>query len=667
MNPLYTICVLCHNNLALTEKCLDSVFRSTDLARAEVVVINNASTDGTKEYLRSLGEQGRIGLIQTGENLWIGTAYNLGLQVAHAPYFVTLNNDIEILDADWLKKMRQPFLDDPKMALVGAMDTCGELDAMGAGFQGGSVDYIEGSCMMARTNLLRRHGFFDPVYRLGYCEDTDLSLRMRKRGYSIAQADIKISHVRGATSKIVQDGGVDIEGYQLINFVTFNKRWNRYLKTRNFMERIAICRTGAIGDVIQLTPLLRAIRQENAHAKIHVFTDCPDVLRNNPDVFSIGPASDYRFFYEICDKAVNLDLAYELRPELSIIDAYADCAKVPIVDKRMHVYPGVTEREWARGQLQGPRWVAIHPHSGQVWPGKNWNGFNELAKRLHEQRWRVVLVGSDSSAVESDLDLRGKTTFHQLASIVERCDMFIGVDSAPMNIAQASLVPTVGIFGSTDPAKILIPIPFIRPARVTMDTVGCLGCHSMYTPPRCTPHCIRETDLCMDRLTVERVLNVACEALLMRTPYSETTKFKHLVERWCTGKGIDIGCHRDPLNTECIAFDDDPWPEVTVLGDARKLPFRAEYFDYVFSSHLIEDVDDTEALLAEWVRVVKLGGRIVVACPYPGRFTGFNAEHVHDGFTTEQLAEYLTAAGCETIEKLEYDYSSIVVARKEKR
>jgi len=667
VKPLYTICVLCHDNLELTKKCLDTVFRSSAIERAEVMVINNGSTDGTSEYLRELSEKNSIGVVELDTNNWIGPAYNVGLQLAHAPYFVTLNNDIEILDMDWLAKLRKPFLDDPDMALVGIADTCGELTAEGLGFQGSNLDYIEGSCMMARTNLLRRYGFFDPIFRLGYCEDTDLSLRFRKRGYHIAQVDVKLSHVRGATSKIVQERGVDLAGYELMNHVTLNRRWGTYLKNRNFSERIAILRTGAFGDVIQATPLLRQIKKENAHAKIYFFTNCGEVLRGNPDVFAVLPASDYALFYKGCDKAVNLDLAYELRPEMSIIDAYAACAEVPTPDHRMHLYPGVEERGWAKERLSGKKWMAIHPHTGQPWVGKNWQHFDDLTHRLRQRGWKVVLVGNENTLVECDLDLRGKTSFHQLAAVIERCEFFVGVDSAPMNIAQASLVSTVGIFGSTNPKNILLPIPFFQPASVPMDACGCLGCHSMYAPPRLTPLCIRETDLCMERLKVDRVVEVIAEVLRVHTPYSETGKFRHLVERWCTGRGIDIGCHRDPLNDTCVAFDDDPWPEVTVRGDARRLPFEANQFNYVYSSHLIEDVDDTEGLLAEWVRVLTPGGRIIIACPYPGRFTGFNAEHVHDGFTPDQLAEYLAAAGCSVIEKMEYDYSSIVVARKDKQ
>lgn len=153
----------------------------------------------------------------------------------------------------------------------------------------------------------------------------------------------------------------------------------------------------------------------------------------------------------------------------------------------------------------------------------------------------------------------------------------------------------------------------------------------------------------------------------MRVPYSETAKFRHIVEKWCVGKGIDIGCHQDPINDTCIAFDDDPWMQVTDRGDARKLPFADEEFSWVYSSHLIEDIDDTEALLAEWMRVLTPGGKLIVACPYPGRFDGFNSEHVHDGFTPAQLSEYLSAAGCSVIEKIEYDYSTIVAGRKDNR
>jgi ADP-heptose:LPS heptosyltransferase len=514
MNPLYTVCILCHNQLELTKKCIESVLRSKDVDRTQIVVVNNGSTDDTRTYLGELSRSvPNFGVHNLPRNEWVGRAYNEGLAFAHAPYFVTLNNDIEILDPDWLAKMREPFLSDPLLALVGIVDTCCSLTETGMGHQGETLDYVECSCAMSRTVLMRQHTLFDPAYRFGYCEDSDLSLRLRKKGFHIGRVDIQLNHVRAVTTRAVFEEGLDLPGYQAINFVTFHRRWSQYLKTRNFTERIAIRRTGAIGDVILLTPLLRAIKKENAHAEVSVFTDCDFVLRDNPDVHTVASAADFVHVYKMFDKSVNLDLAYEFRQNMHILQAYAECADQKVTDWSLRVYPNAEERFWAKEALPEENWLVMHPHSGQHWPGKNWDKFNELAWALRKDGWKICLVGNDPNPIACDLDLRGLTSFHQLAALMERAQLFVGVDSAPMHLAQAALIPTVAIFGATNPRNIFLPLSFIRPASVSMDECGCLGCHTMYAPPRLTPLCVRERDVCMERLDVGTVLETIRQAL----------------------------------------------------------------------------------------------------------------------------------------------------------
>ena len=51
-------------------------------------------------------------------------------------------------------------------------------------------------------------------------------------------------------------------------------------------------------------------------------------------------------------------------------------------------------------------------------------------------------------------------------------------------------------------------------------------------------------------------------------------------------------------------------------GDARSLYwFNSNVMDYVFSSHLLEDFEDTESVLREWIRVLKVGGYLILFCP----------------------------------------------------
>lgn len=104
--------------------------------------------------------------------------------------------------------------------------------------------------------------------------------------------------------------------------------------------------------------------------------------------------------------------------------------------------------------------------------------------------------------------------------------------------------------------------------------------------------------------------------------------------RYCRGRGIDIGCGDNKILPEAIGVDKtDAANEVT--ADARQLPFEDESMDYVFSSHCLEDFEDTSGVLSEWMRVLRLGGNLVLYLPhknfYPRVGTpGANLDHKHD-------------------------------------
>jgi len=678
MRPLYTIAIPVFNHLHLTNKCLESVRLSKSIDRAEIIVVNDCSTDenATAEYLSTAG----VGVITMERNSGLGKCLDKALEFAHAPYFVTLNNDVEILCPDWLEMMREQFVNDPKMALVGiqAADVCGSIDQNGHGFQGASFEYVEGAVMMGRTSLLRRieGGLFDPEYRFAYFEDNDLSLRVRKMGYHIGRVPAAVRHKRCGTMGTVIQQGVDVDGFHRINEETYKKRWSGYIKTRGFVEKWAINRSGANGDVLFLTPILREIKKQNAEAQIYVFTDCADVLKDNPDVWRTWPHHQFLRDDPGVDHIVDLDGAYESRPGMHIIEAYQEVSRVSTDDWRLRLYPSEEARKWAKATvtcdgMDTRKYVVIHPHIGQPWMGRNPNTkfMWRIVAWLKEKGWKVVLLGTaHTPGIPCDLNLQGKTTLRQAASLVESAGLFFGVDSALMNFAQASLIPTVGIFGAMNHKNILLPFPFVKALTAPPMNCGCLGCHTVYAErPKGSPgRCVREQgDVCMDRLREEDAVKAINEVLAAKALYKETSKIREIVLPFCQGNGIDIGCGRDPLTDTCVAYDDDPWPEVTMRGDARRIPISDETFDWVYSSHCIEDLDDTETVLKEWVRVLKKSGKLIVATPCPDLFTGFNKEHVWPGFTPDELSQFVRNAGCmPEISDVWADYSTVVVARK---
>lgn len=162
---------------------------------------------------------------------------------------------------------------------------------------------------------------------------------------------------------------------------------------------------------------------------------------------------------------------------------------------------------------------------------------------------------------------------------------------------------------------------------------------------------------------------------------SETRKVRHLVQQYCTGHGIDVGCGGDKITPGCIGFDlsnnyiDYGYSTIDERGDARNLSrYKSGTFDFLYSSHLIEDFPkkETVPVLKEWWRVVKKGGCIVLVFPdqqcYSIEHGGNNPHHSVPNMGLEymlnRLREALPRYTIEYTSDREIDYNVIIVARK---
>jgi predicted SAM-dependent methyltransferase/ketosteroid isomerase-like protein len=107
-------------------------------------------------------------------------------------------------------------------------------------------------------------------------------------------------------------------------------------------------------------------------------------------------------------------------------------------------------------------------------------------------------------------------------------------------------------------------------------------------------------------------------------PKSETSKARPRLSKFCRGNGIDLGYGGDPIVPSAITLDlPDPYTKLgdhpqNLAGDARDLYwFKDSVLDYVYSSHLLEDFSpqETAAVIREWLRVIKVGGILVLYGP----------------------------------------------------
>jgi GT2 family glycosyltransferase len=216
--PRVSILIVTWNNLALTRLCLASLQRFAPRAPFEIVVVDNASTDGTPQWLRE-AEASRLlplTVVQNATNRGFAPASNQAAARARGDYLVFLNNDT-VVTPGWLDGLLAHLEGDPSIGLIGPRtNSCGneaelgtpyrDLDEM-LQFAAERVQRRELSdtamlalyCAVMPRSLFRELGGLDERYRVGMFEDDDLAMAVRRVGRRVVLAhDVFVHHYGGA-------------------------------------------------------------------------------------------------------------------------------------------------------------------------------------------------------------------------------------------------------------------------------------------------------------------------------------------------------------------------------------------------------------------------------------------------------------------------------------
>lgn len=503
ISEMATLSLLCFNRKDLTESCLESIRKFTPIG-TRILISDNASTDGTRDWLkRQAAECYDIEIIQNSSNLGFGVAHNQAFERCLTPYFVVLNNDIVVCEG-WLEKLLAPMLYNPKCAQVGLDNTCTQISHDFEGKGGPPHEYCEGSFTAVRVAAVKelQEGLFSPYVKFIYGEDSDLSLRLRERGWTIAHIWMPIFHAHSSTIKTVApEVAAHIAKCKAENHVYLKKRWQFYLKNRSFDYRVLVKRKHARGDVLMATAAVAALKKRWPSARIDVLTDFPEIFENNPDVLdaTTGPTNaTYDFTF-------TLDMAYEGQRKRHVMDCYADAIGTPIFDRLPRLYPAAEHHDRAELWMPEAKWLVIHPGM-TTWPGKNWveSRFGEVVKEARALGWKTCIIGDSHTPriPKSDLHLAGQIGTLELAAVMARAKLFLGLDSFPAHAARAMQCPSIVLFGTTLPQYLFDDGEDFFPICADPN-VPCAGEHHRDADTRTFSPC---DGACMKSIQVEQVM-----------------------------------------------------------------------------------------------------------------------------------------------------------------
>ncbi|SNS23592.1 Glycosyltransferase, GT2 family [Noviherbaspirillum humi] len=213
--PLVSIIVVTYNNLALTQACLASIDAYSDYPNLEIIVVDNASSDGSPAYLSDWvkGASNRK-LILNADNLGFAAGNNVGLAAASGEYLVLLNNDTYVTPG-WVRTMMRHLQLNPEIGLIGpvtnnigneakieiAYDDMQQMlrksaahtrRHIGKTFRLHTAAFF---CVMMPRVVYQQVGPLDEAFGRGFFEDDDYCRRVEQLGKEIACAeDVFIHH-----------------------------------------------------------------------------------------------------------------------------------------------------------------------------------------------------------------------------------------------------------------------------------------------------------------------------------------------------------------------------------------------------------------------------------------------------------------------------------------
>lgn len=240
----FSVVVPVYNKAEYTQKCIDHLLRDRQ-DDWEIIVLNNASTDHTREMLDGYGDQ--IIAIHNDDNLGCAGAWNQGIEMSQGDWVVVLNNDT-LLPQSWLTKLErvalEQGLDIVSPAIREGIDDY-DLDAYAESLTETLQSALRmgrpnGICFMVKKQVFQEHGVFDLNFKIGQYEDADFFRRCRLRKVPMAQSGAAMIHHYGSLTQKSLGEQSGLPPYAKINRAYYRKKWGLHplrLQWERFWER----------------------------------------------------------------------------------------------------------------------------------------------------------------------------------------------------------------------------------------------------------------------------------------------------------------------------------------------------------------------------------------------------------------------------------------------
>lgn len=277
-----SVVVLCYNSLKeTTQPCLESIIKNTPNGSYELIVVDNASADGTATYLQNfVAKHAGVRIQLNNTNKGYAGGNNDGINLAQGKYIVLLNNDT-LVPSGWLDRLLRLLDDYPDIGLVGPVtnsagneqriELCGLNESNYEEISNGYISRQEGVwftteklgffCVAMRRTLIDEIGLLDEAFGIGMFEDDDYCIRAKQAGFALAVVEDCFVYHKGSVSfkKLTTSDHLEI----------FNRNRNYFFEKHGILWTYVDI---ALGIWVKMRVDLTAVEQNGERATIERIT-----------------------------------------------------------------------------------------------------------------------------------------------------------------------------------------------------------------------------------------------------------------------------------------------------------------------------------------------------------------------------------------------------------
>lgn len=262
-----SIIIPTRNQLELLKQCIESILAYTD-EPYEIIVIDNASTDGTADYLKTIQSRNvRYRIFEN--NLGFAGGTNQGLKIARGKYLLLLNNDT-VVTKNWLKNLLHCLDSNDNYGFVGPLtnyisgdqqidtdyETIADMHHFAEQFNHSdplkwkTTGRLPAFCLLMKRTLFERLGYLDEAFEIGNCEDDDYNFRAKLLGQKLVIAgDTFIHHVGSVSVKAL--GEEKFTEVYSNNLDYYEAKWG---DTHAFLQEVDRLRDGSFSKINDFFP-----------------------------------------------------------------------------------------------------------------------------------------------------------------------------------------------------------------------------------------------------------------------------------------------------------------------------------------------------------------------------------------------------------------------------